>query len=297
MWFDSKPIKVKSRRTRSSRKRVGTITLNARGAGRKKSAKASRTPKLTKVAVGALALITLVAVGAAVWYGSRTAARRLFTRNHVFVIKHIDIRGGVMMSKALVREYARVDEGMNLFDLNIGQIRNDFIRRAPSVKQMEISRVLPDTLRLEIVERMPLARLGRRGPLVVGRHGMIFVYKGPMAQLPIIAGYGRTGTRPGLKLTGMAQAALEVLDAIDEHPALDMEVETVDVGNRDCLVLRLADRKSVKLAWREMGMLTPASRQHLMKKLAEVSAALQSERGMHLSMLNATLDDGRMHGN
>ena len=296
MWFDSKPIKIKARRARGSRKHVGTITLNTRSGGRKKKSKAASMPRFTQAAIVLLALVTIVGTVAGLWYGSRAVTRRLFTRHRAFVIKHIDIRGGVMMTQALVREYARVDEGMNLFDLNIEQLRGDFIRRAPSVKQMEISRILPDTLRLEIIERMPLARLGRRGPLVVGRHGMIFVYKGPMAQLPVISGYGNSGTRPGLKLTGIAQSALEVLDAIDEHPALDMEVETVEVGHRDCLVLRLADRKAVKLAWREMGMLTPASRQHLMKKLAEVSAALQSERGMRLTMLNATLD-GRMHGN
>lgn len=284
MWFNDRPILIRSQGNRRKRRRVRTIRLGARLRSRGR-------PQVTRVAVTVVAIAAAVGVCALLWFGTRLLGDVLFSGNGKFVIRNIDIRGGVMISEALIREYTQVEEGMNLFSVDIKQIRSDFLRRAPSVKSMEISRILPDVLRIQITERMPLARVGWRGPLVVDRQGVVFVFKGHSSHLPVISGYRGAGLRPGSRLQGFALAALEVLDAGEDHPSLGLEIEAIEVDNREHLTLRLANRKAVKLAWREMGTMVKASRENLLKKLGRTSRALQSDKGRRCSTLDATMDE------
>ena len=282
-----KIVKVKSRNGRGKKKTPSLIRLNTKKTNKRRNQSHTRV----KTVVSIVAIVSLIGLIVGLWAGARLIVQRLYSRNSTFVIKHININGSLMLSPVLVREYTQIDEGLNLFDLNIKQIRNDFLRRVPSVKSMDISRELPDTLEINIIERIPLAKLGKNGPLVVDRYGMIFVFKGPTSQLPILWGYDRKRSRPGVKILGIAQAALEALRAIDEDPSLGLDVARVVVSYKDFLLLRLTDGKVIKLAWNDMGMQTGVSQHKLLMKLREVSAILHSRRGMNLIELDATVDN------
>jgi len=281
-----KMVKVKSRKGHRSKKAPGWIRLNSKKSNRRKNQNHVRV----KTVVSILVVLVLVGLVAGLWAGSHLIMRRLYSRNSTFVIKHINIKGSLILSPMLVREYTQLDEGLNLFDIDIKQIRDDFLRRVPSVKSMDISRRLPDTLDINIAERIPLAKLNK-GPLVVDRYGMIFVFKGTTSQMPMIVGYDRKRSRPGVKILGIAQAALEALREIDDNPSLGLDVSRVEVFHDGYLLLRLTDGKLIKLAWNEMGMQTDISQNELQNKLSKVSAALHSKRGMNLIMLDATLDN------
>ena len=282
-----KIVKVKSRKGRRKQQAPTLIRLNAKKTNKRRNQSHTRV----KTVVSIIAAVAVVGLIIGIWTGSQLIIRKLYSRNSTFVIKHIQINGSLMLSPALVREYTQINEGLNLFDLNIKQIRNDFLRRVPGVKSMDISRELPNTLKINIMERIPLGKLGKNGPLVVDRYGMIFVFKGSTSQLPIIWGYDRKRSRPGVKILGIAQAALEALRAIDEDPALGLDVARVEVSYEDYLLLRLTDGKIIKLAWDDMGMQTDVSLHKLLMKLSEVSAVLHSRRGMNLIMLDATVDN------
>ncbi|MCK5529426.1 MAG: FtsQ-type POTRA domain-containing protein [Kiritimatiellae bacterium] len=292
MAFSKKKVNSRSKKGRRTQKQPSLIQLYAK----KPNKRRNQSHAKAKVAVSVVSLVVLVSLAVGLLAGSRWIVAKLYSRNSTFVIKHIEIKGSLMMSPALVREYTKLDEGLNLFAINIKQIRNDFLRRSPSVKFMDISRDLPDTLEINIIERIPLAKLGKRGPLVVGRYGMIFVFKGPTSQLPVLWGYDSRRARPGVKVFGIAQAALETLRAIDEDPSLGLDVARVNVSHKDHLFLHLTDGKVIKLAWNDMGMQTDISQQELLKVLDKVSIALHSKRGMNLILLDATLDND-MPGN
>lgn len=280
-------VKIKSRKGGGTKKSPSLIRLNTKKINKRKNHNHIKV----KTAVSIFAVLVLLALIIGLWSGSRLIVRKLYSRNSTFVIKHINISGSLMLSPMLVREYTQIDEGLNLFDLNIKQIRSDFLRRVPSVKSMDISRILPDTLEINIIERIPLAKLGRKGPLVVDRYGMIFVFKGPTSQLPVLVGYDRKRSRPGVKILGIAQAALEALRAIDEDPSLGLDVARVEVFHEDYLLLRLIDGKIVKLAWDDMGMQTDISQERLAYRLRKVSDVLHTKRGMHLKNLDATVNN------
>jgi cell division septal protein FtsQ len=286
MALGKKSVKARSRKGKRRQKSPNLIRLNVKKTNKRNHSAQSRV----KAVVSMLSIVVLVGLILGLWAGSRFIVRKLYSRNSTFIIKHIDIKGSMILSSTLVREYTKIDEGLNLFDLNIRQIRNDFLRRVPSVKSIDISRKLPDTLEINIVERIPLARLGLNSPLVVDRYGMIFVFKGPASQLPVLIGYDKKRSRPGVKILGIAQAALEALVAIEDDPSLGLDVARVGVGYDNYLLLRLTDGKIIKLAWNDMGMQTDISQEELLVKLSKVSVALHSKRGMNLTVLNATLD-------
>lgn len=285
MWFNDSPARSRSTGSRRRRRRKATVRLGARvKSGRSKPHNPARLAwGLSAVVIGLVACVAL-------WFGFRFLGSALFAKNDAFVIRRIDITGSAMITENLVREYTQVHEGMNLFALDIAQIRADFLRRTPNVKSMEISRILPHTLKMQVSERMPLAQLGWNGPLVVDRKGVVFVIKGRSSHLPVITGYQGTGRRPGSRLRGMARAALEVLDVCDDHPVLNLGIEAIEVDNRERLMLRMADRKSAKLAWEEMGQMTAASRETLLKRLGRLSEAIHSEKGRRHTMFDATMD-------
>ncbi len=280
-------VKIKSGKKRGSRNSAPMIRLNTRKVNKRKRSGKEKA----RLIAGLFVLGVFLVLAFSLFAGARLLAQKLYSRNSQFVIKHINIKGSLMLSPALVREYLQVDEGMNLFALDIENMRKDFIRRVPGVKSMSLSRKLPDTLEISITERLPLAKLGIRSPLVVDRYGMIFVFKGPSSQLPVIWGYSRKRSRPGVKIIGKAQAALEALSAIDDNPSLGLNVALVDVSRDDYLVLRLTDGKRIKLAWKDMGMQTDTSKQALLTKLGKVSSALHTRKGMKLAMLDATMDN------
>ena len=288
MWFENAPGRTK-RPARRRRRRPKSVTLQARTAARKKPRAAVR------VAAPLGAVVAAAAVCLLLWFGLRALGHALYADNPAFVIRELDVQGGALISETLIREYTQIEEGRNLFDVDIDQVRHDFLARAPSVRSMEISRRLPDCLRIRIDERTPLARFGWRGPLVIDRHGVVFAFSGRTDHLPVIANYRGDDARPGARLSGMCLAALEVLEALEEMPSLGLDIEAVEVDNRDYLMLRLRDRKAAKLAWKEMGAGSRASRRHLLRKLGRLVKALSSEEGRRLSLLDATLE-GRIYG-
>ena len=246
----------------------------------------------TQTVVYALAPVALLAVLAAGWVTLHVAGEKLFSKNPRFKIAHLDFRGGATLSAERIKEYTQIREGMNLFEIDINKRRSEFLKRAPNIRAMTISRRLPDTLRIEVMERDPLARMGYRGHLVVDREGHLFG-KGNRAQrLPVIIGYSEKELRPGQRVGGIMFAALELLEACDD-PRVELAIDSVDVsdpGALSVLMLRGGLRKQVPLKWDDMGKRSRDSMAALYKKLGWVRDTWDTPRGQRSTRLNATYD-------
>jgi len=250
-----------------------------------------------RTAVFVLVPIILVAGGALLWWGARWAGRRLYSENDRFAIRCLEITGGPVITAELIREYTGIREGMNLFKVDIGKIRAKFLERAPNVRAMRISRYLPGTLRIEVAERHPLARIGRRGSLVADRDGYVFGIRSGLRALPSIEGYRDAHLKPGSRLRGAALAALEVL-AMCDNPKLGLRVRAVEVDRDEYLVVSVSVGRPVtrvQLAWPGMGQGTRESQAHLLARLKGIRETLVSEEGRGLSELDATFGD-RIYG-
>ncbi len=251
-----------------------------------------RRDQWTQTAVYCFSLLALLALLASAWVALHVAGRRLFSENSRFRIAHLDFHGGGTLSADLIREFTQIREGMNLFDIDINAIRSDFLTRAPNVRAMTISRHLPDTIRIEVIERDPLARMGYRGHLVVDRDGHLFG-KGRRARpLPVIIGYSDKDLKPGKRVGGIVFAALELLEVCDD-PAVELVVDSVDVSSPEALTVLMRRGgvvKQVPIKWDDMGLRTEASQAALYKRLGQVRSAWDRPEGRRRSRLNATYD-------
>ncbi|HJT18335.1 MAG TPA: FtsQ-type POTRA domain-containing protein [Thermoanaerobaculia bacterium] len=108
-----------------------------------------------------------------------------------FAIRHVEIGGAQHTSRAdldsLIARYA----GTNVFHLDIARLRHE-VSSLPWVSRVEIEKKLPDTLRIVIVERTPVALASVNGNVVyVDDRGTAFAQLTPAAgdpDLPLISG-------------------------------------------------------------------------------------------------------------
>jgi hypothetical protein len=81
-----------------------------------------------------------------------------------FAVKTIEINGSTHTSRAAIDAITRQYIGANLFRIDIARLQAD-LRRLGWVKRIEAEKKLPDTLRIRIVERTPVALRRQWGPL------------------------------------------------------------------------------------------------------------------------------------
>jgi cell division protein FtsQ len=145
----------------------------------RRAALSSRAVLVLQLAAGALALAALAWTG----YAKVMASERLR------VLK-VEVRGGHFLSEGEVRELLGPAVGENILGLDIEALKAR-LRASPWVADATVSRTLPDTLKVAIHERVPLALAEiDRLYLMDADGGLIDIY-GPRTasfDLPIVRG-------------------------------------------------------------------------------------------------------------
>ncbi len=125
---------------------------------------------------------------------SMTALVMLYRRTQSdgrFAVQHVEITGAQHTTRADLAGIRQRYLGANLFNLDIARFRRD-VSSLPWVSRVEIEKKLPDTLRVQIVERTPVALLNANENITyVDDHGTAFAALSPQvgdADLPMISG-------------------------------------------------------------------------------------------------------------
>jgi cell division septal protein FtsQ len=96
------------------------------------------------VVIGVLVVVT------ATWLYHRTQS------DARFAVRHIEVSGAVHTTHASLDDITNRYVGMNLFRIDISRVQRD-IGALPWVRRVDIQKNLPDTLRIDISERQPVA--------------------------------------------------------------------------------------------------------------------------------------------
>ena len=239
----------------------------------------------------ALVLLAILLSG----YGLWKTGEALFWGNPHYTLRHLAIKAeGPMLSEQHVREYTGIREGQNLFDLNLIEQRAIFLRRQPNVAVMSLTRQLPDTLLIEVTERVAIARLSRFQSWGVDREGWVFAVGPGTRDLTVITGFPTTGIGPGIRVAAPVFKALDVVDACRNTSAgQQLHVVSVDVAPREYVELYMAGGERVRLAWEGMGTGTAVAQKQLENKLDRLVTALRAaeRRGKHIATLDLTFGD------
>lgn len=265
-------------RRRKNRPRESVLRVAARSAARRRT--------LGRRIGGALALLVgIPAVLAGLVFGGRAAWLALFEENDFFRIRRIEVTTDGTLGADHVREYAKVKEGLNLFAVRPQDVRESLLT-VPVIARAQVGRRLPDTLVIEVAERVAVARLGRPGsgsPLAVDATGHVLGPSSVRPSLPTILGVRDNGLRPGDAVKDpMLRDALDVLAICNRSELREaMAVETIDLANEEYLVLGLQSGERVLL-----------SGPKLADKLLQLRAMLgvARDRGLGLAEYDMTVD-------
>ena len=201
--------------------------------------------------VFSLAMVVLV-----FWRGGQWALNYFIYKNNSFAIRQIDIQTDGVLSPEVIRQWASVKNGDNLFALDLMTVKRT-LEQKPVIQNVAVERILPATLKIHVSERDPVAET----VIVQSRPGgkvEQFVYDfdetgvvmppldprlraKPLAvaneKLPQLTGVS-TNDVPLGKTTQSAQikAAVHLLRELDHSPMTGLaELKTIDVAAPEIL--------------------------------------------------------------
>lgn len=110
--------------------------------------------------------------------------RVVFTSER-FALRDVQVVGSPRIARDAVLERGRIPLGRNIFAANLSDIAGR-LRRDPELKQVQVIRLLPTTLRVELTDRTPaLHILTSKGRFFADEDGVVFRRAtGPAEELP-----------------------------------------------------------------------------------------------------------------
>ena len=251
---------------------------------KKRRSSPSVSPAMRSFSVGVLfVFLGLLLVG--LGFGLYSLQKFLFQKNPAFEIQHLEISSDGRLSEDLIREYAKVSEGMNLFEVRFPKIEEN-LKNVSEVESVRLERQLPHTLIVEVKERVPVARLQGPNPqpfpLVIDRFGVVLPPR-RNSTLPLICGL-EENPRLGEHLEDPdVETALKILAISNSMELLRnyIRIEKVELGHADYIGLELEGGTTVRM-----------SRHDLRTRLNRLASILRIQGG-RVRAVDLTLDSNK----
>ncbi len=265
---------------------------------RSKAAAFGRLWRVTKTGL-AFALAVGIVAGGAVAY-------RSFATSRLFTLRNVDLRGDMRAPRAELISSLYENTSNGLWWANLEELRGK-LREHSWVRDAEVVRVLPDTLRVTITEREPytIARLGSGALVWVDREGVILDEQGAFKSsseadrgLPLLSGLdegddkqARDANRKQLQsytalIEALAQGQPPLLDRIDDVHFDELEGVHLQVTGRRVKVTATPDDVASQLK-KALAVVDAVDRGDLSAlELFKVTDAAKLARGGHLSYVD-----------
>lgn len=225
---------------------------------------------LTKLMSGVL--LVIAASGAVAW-----GAHRYALTTPRFAIKKVEVSGNRKKTDAEIHRLAGLEAGPNIFAFDTAKAERALLED-PWIKQVKITRELPNTLRVELSEREAgaVAAIGDELYLVT-RAGEPFkaLAEGDPFDLPVVTGINKDNLgRDKKREIERIALGLEILRHYERvpmskiHPAQEIHLmpggeATLTVGGKNAITLHLGSgpwRKKLLMAERVIGKLAAKGR-------------------------------------
>jgi cell division protein FtsQ len=186
----------------------------------------------------------LVVTAGLFWVGQIVLESRLLA------VSRVVVRGNDRLSAADIDALLEGLRGQNILEVDFERYRRQLLA-SPWIASVTLWRLLPATVEVRVVERVPMALARLADELyLVDRDGVIIDEFGPEHRefdLPIVDGLVRSPAGGGsLVDPDRVRLAAQLLAALGERPGLLAQVSQIDVAiERDAVVL--LDRDPVRL--------------------------------------------------
>ncbi len=188
--------------------------------------------------------------------GGDWLANRLLYDNPTFTIAQIDVQTDGVIAIDQLRRWAMIKQGQNLLALDIAKVKRD-LELVPLIADASVERILPNTLRIRITERDPIAQLPAVQPRSGGgieqmtyhldEGGFVMLPLDPRLrsrppefpneQLPLLTGINLRDLRPGSKMdSDQIQAALQLIQEFSHSPMVGLaDLNRIDLSMPESL--------------------------------------------------------------
>jgi hypothetical protein len=225
-----------------------------------------RAARLRFTGIAVSCLFAVLLTGFVLWRGGEWLLDKFLYQNEAFIIRNIHVQtDGVVATNHLAR-WAMIKPGQNLLALDLGKVKRD-LELFPVIQTASVERLLPNTLRLRVTERVPVAQVPvaqlRQGGGVeqvaynIDEFGFIFPPLDPRLRskpveavegvLPIISGADVREVRPGRSVESeQVKAALRLIVEFDHSEMFGfVELQRIDVSAPELLHVYTANGSEV----------------------------------------------------
>jgi len=211
-------------------------------------------------------VILLAAVCAAIYAGTREAARRLFFENPDYQLKTIELQTDGTLQREQILNAADLREGENIFRVNLGRV-HDLIQQLPQTDEVQVMRKLPSEVDIRVVERKPIAWITSEKEIsdpfasdsafLVDARGVLMKEKKLLPEylgLPVILGCSSESLEVGKVVeSSEAKTALELL-RLSARSFLQMrfQVREIDVSENYRLLVTDKNHSRVTFGYNDL---------------------------------------------
>lgn len=180
------------------------------------------------------------------------------------VRSQVEVRATPHVNEDLILGLLRVTNGCNLATMDFSAAREAILRSQPMIRNLEISRRLPDGLVVSVEERVPVARvnyssmkirLPRGGIADHGRwdavdaDGVVFNFSLDDTKLLPRILETRPSAKRGERLSDRALVALRLIDLCRRREFANIRLRDVDISNGTYLRAATGDYDVVEIDW------------------------------------------------
>lgn len=247
MFAGSNSRRRRSRNLKAARrnKRTRMHQLDVRMRSRKET-----RMKIVEFAKLALRTSCIAAAIAATVLSSRWIFRKAFYENREFALTELEIETNGELSHQRIVNEGDIRDGVNLLRIDIEQVRAR-LKQLPQVREVEVSRHLPNRLAVKVTERFPVAwiacpamgiraRTSDRG-FMLDADGVVIPCESLLRKylnLPVIRARTLPQVKPGARLESEQILAALRLIARSNEALFEEQVEVLEVDMRNDYSMR-----------------------------------------------------------
>lgn len=246
--------RVRNQRVSNTRQRKQQHLLDVKV--RSQTAVQHRNKRLLVIA--SKVTLTLL-VCALLFFGVRSGAKRLFFENPDYRLSKIEVQTDGTLQREQVLKAAELREGENIFSVNLARV-HDQLEALPQVDDVQVVRNMPSEIRVQIVERKPVAWItpekemtdpfAAEGAFLVDARGVLMKEKKLLPEylgLPVIVGCASESLESRkIVETFEAKAALELLRlSTRSFMQTRFQIREIDVSKGYCLLVTDKNRTRV----------------------------------------------------
>ncbi len=254
-----------------------------------------KDPESRRRLIAAAAFVVFVAAAVALGF-AYTRLRDLWLEQCVItdIASQVQITDGRMVRSDVVALGFGLKNGANLALIDFDEKRRALLKKIPNIRNITISRHLPNRVTIDVEERVPVVRLnikGRKGDTgkVADTDGVVFISSSGTQMLPTIREPLAPGTQKGQSLSGLSLSALRLIETCRKNFP-ELAVIEVDVSKPDYLTAVLArDYSRAEIAWDGMDNPSEAMLPSMESQLKRLSMAISSNVDRGIRVWHATI--------